>query len=118
MGSMVVFFFSGIGMTVRLLQELHHAHSWLEWPGTYDEVLPYVRAAFQRVLDSLRQDVPGDVRDNILRIVRELCEPDPKLRGHPLNRGRLGSQYSLERYVSEFNLLAARAEAGLLKGGR
>lgn len=115
LGSMVVFFFSGLGMTVRLRRELHDAHAWQNWTGTYVEVLPYVRDAFARVVESFEAEIPIEVRGDMLDVVRELCEPDPALRGHPLNRARSGNQYSLERYISKFNLLATRAESGLLK---
>ncbi len=114
LGSMVVFFFSGIGMTAFLFTQLHESHNWHNWGGTYEEVLPYVRDAFDRVMGSFQTDIPGEVRDVIVTTVRELCEPDPRLRGHPFNRGRAGSQYSLERYISQFDMLAKRAELGLL----
>ena len=45
---------------------------------------------------------------SIVTIVEELCEPDPRLRGHPLNRFGKGNQYSLERYIAKFDLLARR----------
>jgi len=113
LGGMVVFFFSGVGMTARLFTELHETHTWLAWTGSYDEVLPYVRDAFNRVLKQFKTEVPEEVQREIVTAVRELCEPDPRFRGHPLNRGKNASQFSLERYISLFDLLSRRAELQL-----
>ncbi len=118
MGSMVVFFCTLICITPLLRAALHHAHTWAKWAGTYDAVLPYVRDAFGRAVEAFKGQARPEARDTVVRIVRELCEPDPKLRGHPLNRAGRGNQYSLERYVAEFDLLARRAELGILASNR
>lgn len=116
LGSMVVFFFTGASVTPLLRKELHDAHAWGKgnWSGTYEEVLPYVRDGFGRVLETFKQTVDPEVRAELVTTVSELCEPDPRLRGHPLNRVGKGNQYSVERYVSQFNLLARKAELRLL----
>lgn len=108
MGSMVVFFVMGVGMTPLLRLELHDTHAWDRWRGTYDEVLPYVRDAFDRAVRRFAAYTDQMVRRELESIVRELCEPDPSLRGHPRNRASRGNQYSLERYVAAFDLLARR----------
>jgi len=115
LGSMIVFFFTGVGTTALLRKELHFSHTWRRWPDTYGAVLPYVRDAFGRVVDSVKAQSPEEVRPDMLLSIRELCEPDPALRGHPLNRLGQGDQFSLERYISRFDLLARRAELGLLR---
>jgi hypothetical protein len=115
LGSMVVFFFIGIGTTPLLRKELHPAHCWGRWTGDYDGVLPYVRDAFGRVVDFVRQQLIDELKQDVILTVRELCEPDIRLRGHPLNRLGRGDPFSLERYISRFDLLARRAELGLLK---
>lgn len=113
LGSMVVFFFAGSGVTASVQALLRDTHRWQNWGGTYDDVLPYVRDAFGHVLAAFEQEVSKELRSDLLTAVSELCEPDPRLRGHPLNRASRGNQYSLERYISKFNLLATRAEVGL-----
>jgi eukaryotic-like serine/threonine-protein kinase len=42
-------------------------------------------------------------------LIERLCDPDLSQRGHPRGIGR-GNQYSLERYVSQLDLLAKRLE--------
>ena len=76
-------------------------------------VLPYIRHAFEQALTDLERDIPTSVRPKIIEVLRWLCDPDPKRRGHPTDLGR--SQFNLERIISAFNLLASRAEFGLLK---
>jgi serine/threonine protein kinase len=115
LGSMVVFLFGRASMSGLLFSEMDEAYHWRTWSGTFEEVLPYLRDAFGRAVRCFSQDVPCGIRDEICTIVRQLCEPDPRQRGHPLNRLGRGNQYSLERYVSQFDLLASKAEYGLLK---
>jgi len=116
LGSMVVFFFAQSGMTALLKAHLNSNHTWDSWDGPYEEVLPYVRDAYNRALDVFATSVPAEISVKIKEMVRQLCEPDPRLRGHPRDRIGAHNQYSLERYVSQFNLLASKAEIGLFGG--
>lgn|ERR1019366_591064 len=116
-GSMVVFCFTGLSATALIKQHLNPDHYRENWHGTYAEVLPYVRNAFGLAVADFASQVPGErLRGELAQVVRELCEPDPLLRGHPRNRAdRVRDQYSMERYVSKFNDLACRSRLGLLE---
>ncbi len=114
MGSMVVFFFAGVGMTAVIAEHLDPVHRWANWPGTYSEVLPYVQHAFSRALDDLSPAFPAAISDSLFAAVAQLCDPDPRLRGDPSSRVITSNQYSMERYISRFNLLARHAELGLV----
>jgi serine/threonine protein kinase len=117
LGSMVMFFFCGIGMTAMTLKNLTSEHHYQVWGGTYSEILPEVRDAFGLALEEFHAAVPGERLRLALRdAVSQLCDPDPLLRGHPRNRVGIANQYSLERYVALFSLLAQRAEIGILEG--
>jgi serine/threonine protein kinase len=114
LGNLVVFFFTGgISVTSLLFSKLNPSHKPVSWPHDFRSVLPYVRDAFEQVLEELKPTIPTEIQTDILRIIRMLCEPDPKRRGHPQNNE--GEQHNLERFVSEFDLLAAKAEYGLLR---
>jgi serine/threonine protein kinase len=118
LGSMVTYFFMGIGATPLLQNELHSSHRWQNWTGTYQDVLPYVRDAFGRVADAFDQAVqnlPGRVQQELAATVRELCEPDPARRGHPRTRMTQANPYALDRYVTRFDLLAGRVEGALIR---
>jgi serine/threonine protein kinase len=110
LGSMVVFMFTGVSMTALILAELDPAHRVGAWRGTYADVLPFIRDAFARAVQRFSASVPDSLRPDLVEIVHQLCDPDPKFRGHPKTRGNPVTQFSLERYMSRFNLLAARAE--------
>jgi eukaryotic-like serine/threonine-protein kinase len=109
LGSMAVFFFTGVGMTTLLTSKLDAAVQFEYWGGTYGEVLPFVRDAFDEAIDDFSQQVPVAIREDLTAIVRQLCDPDPKLRGDGADR-RTHRRLSLERYVTRFDLLAQRAE--------
>jgi len=111
LGSMVVFFFTGFSATSLLMSELHESLRWQNWGGSFEEALPYLRDAFGRVGDSFSRQIDDDkLREELNAIVRQLCEPDPKRRGIPPTIRGISSPYSLERYISKFDLLARRAE--------
>ncbi len=118
LGGMVVFLFARANLTAMTLQELDPSLRPGAWQGTYADVLPYVREAFERALSTFAQDVDRaapQLTAHLVQIVRELCDPDPALRGDPQERRPGANQFLLIRYVSLFDLLARRAEAGILR---
>jgi len=110
-GSLIAFFFLGQGVTPMLMSRIDAAHlprrAGGQWQGTYADVLPIVQRAFSSVLEELELAAPDKFRDDVVASVRQLCEPDPTLRGHPRNRTQ--NQFDLSRYVSQFDLLSKRA---------
>lgn len=117
LGSLVVFFFTGgASFNAILQQKVHPSHSPLQWAHDYRTVLPYIKQAFEDALLELEKDIPVAVRPDVIQIVRWLCEPDPKRRGHPTDLVELsGNQFSLQRVISAFNVLATKAELKLIK---
>ncbi len=105
LGSMVAYFFSGTCMTELLFGHLDERFDPQNWEGSYKDVLPHLQEAFGRVLEALSLGIPESVRPDVLEMIVELSNPDYRKRGHPANRHRLGNSYSLERYVSKFDLL-------------
>lgn len=87
LGSMLVFLFSGAGLTPLIGAELDPAFHWRIWPRDYRNVLPFLRDAFDEVVDLLALSVPKELRTDVVRLVRELCDPDPLLRGKPEGSG-------------------------------
>lgn len=118
-GSMVVYFFAGTAMTPELMNETpvsHRPRVWSgAWTGSYLEVLPVLRKSFGAVLERLKPAIDPEIRTEILEIITQLCEPDISRRGNPKGRTNGAMQYSLERYVSKFNLMASKAEFGFRK---
>lgn len=110
LGSMIVFLFANVSMTALIATELPSEFHFTNYRGFYKDVLPFVRDAMDRALERVAESIPEPYQVDVLRIVRELCEPDPARRGHPKNLLTRANQHSLVRYISAFNLLASRAE--------
>jgi eukaryotic-like serine/threonine-protein kinase len=116
LGSMVVFFFTGLSTTGILMNALDDEHHWKRWDGSYDEVLPYIRVAFNRLIGTFEGEIESQkLREELVPIVRQMCDPDPSLRGDPTNRERGSNPFALDRYVTRFDLLARRAAIGFFK---
>lgn len=113
LGSMVSFVFTGATMNALLKTELHPSHLWSNWGGTYYDVLPYVRDAFGRAVDCIRSSAPADISARVATLVAQLCEPDVTQRGHTRTLAGGGSSYSLDRIVTELDLLSRRAEIAI-----
>ena len=115
LGSMVVFMFTGLSMTSLIASNLQPNFTWDNWTGSYQDVLPYVRDAFGKATNTFAEEIPeGALREELKLAVQLLCDPDPSKRGHPLNRVGVSSPFSLQRFVTRFDLLARRLESGLL----
>ncbi len=109
-GSLIVFVFTQVHINSLLWKHLAKDHQPYSWGGTYQEVLPYLQAAFGGALSDLLVTFPDDLRDDLVEMVGQLCEPDPDRRGHPLSRIGYVNRYSFERYISKLNELAYRRD--------
>ncbi|MCY4428144.1 MAG: protein kinase [Halieaceae bacterium] len=123
LGSLLVFFCAGVSMTHLLFARLDDEHRFEKWGGPYSDVLPYLRQIFAQVIRDFPKILPEgtilssyhhDIVNRISEAIRQLCDPDPELRGHPRNVGRSDTRYSLERYVATFDLLVRKAEWSLM----
>lgn len=118
LGNLIVFVFTQVhfnSIVNNALGRLCFTHQ----PGnTVEERIEFFRAGFNSALDVFAQSerIPFDFREPLTDMVIRLCEPDPKLRGHPLNTRNSVNQYSLERFVSSLNLLAHKAAIRLPRG--
>lgn len=112
LGSLLVFLFTGSGLTGLLHRRLPPAFHWSRWPNDYQNALPFVRNAFDEICVDIDDLLPAARRKDVLHLVRILCEPDPALRGWPGFSGG-SARLSMERCVSYFNRLARMAEIDL-----
>lgn len=117
LGNLAAVFFGGVSLSVLMYRRLDESLRFTEWRGSYAEVLPYVRSAFDECVEELDdhvRSISSELAIRLMPAIRQLCDPDPYLRGDPKGRRSVASQYSLVRYVSLFNELAQRAEYGQL----
>lgn len=115
LGSMIAFMFTGLSMTALWYSELVEEHRPGRWTGSFADVLPYLRDAFDRAVEQVENQMPDDVRSSLGTMLRRLCDPDPSRRGHPAERAtKHGDRQSVARFVTELDLVARRAEAGVI----
>lgn len=118
LGSMVVFYFSGISMSAMLQKYIPQDLRWDVWRGNYKEIKTYILDAFSKALDEFEKNITDEYFKKELKwILEKLCFPIPEKRGHPKNILMRGSSYSLERFISKFDLLYKKAKYGLIKNG-
>jgi len=120
LGSIATYLFMGRMITPELVLRLEPAHrppsDQNGWGGGYASVLPYWRHAFNDVMIDLecslrtgRTRKQFEVLSPLLQAIRYLSEPDPRLRGHPINRAGLEKDIlGLQRFVSLFNDMRSR----------
>lgn len=107
LGNLAAFLFSGVNVTASLLARLDPQFHPQNWSGTYDQVLPVVQDAFSRVLLEIDAAVDPEVKDFVIQLIRETCNPDLAQRGHSRGIGHV-NQYTLDRYVSQIENYAFR----------
>lgn len=110
LGSMIFFFATRFSCTHLLVSKLDLAQRPFfmggGWNADYDSILPIVQNKFTEMLEQLSATLPPKVASELTSAASELCNPDPKLRGHPLDRGKNANKYSLVRYIALFDRLA------------
>lgn len=113
LGSLLLFLFSGTCTTPALMASIQpdYIPQMFEGPfrGTFNDALPHLRAALQQICDDFPDVGDPAVRARLLQCFRQLCEPDPALRGHPKNRTGAADPYAVERFAAFFDLEARRA---------
>lgn len=118
LGSMVMFMFTKVSMTASIASHLDPQFMPPEWGGTFDEVLPHLRDAFDASISDLEIDLPDWLKSEIPQLVRQLCDPDPRLRGNAKRPVGSGARLSAEFFVSRFDFLAQKAEIELRRAMR
>lgn len=115
LGSLTFFFFSALPITTAVRLKLLNGPLGIQLTGAdFDSDLPILQNAFGEVLQDLYpilQEKAGVLAPEIHSILRELCEPDPRVRGDKREQFfKHVGRFNLERYISGFDNLAIRAE--------
>ena len=108
-GNLAAFLFTGVNVTEALMAQLDPQHHFRQWGSNYAAVVPYLQEAFGRLLQEAQPHLHEHIRVYITSLVRQLCNPDVSMRGHPRGLGQ-PNQYSLERYVSQLTHQLTRME--------
>jgi eukaryotic-like serine/threonine-protein kinase len=115
LGSMIVFYFTGVNMNALIRQNMQNEISWEFWRGGFDEVKDYLIDAFHKAILEFQESISGNLLKNELKtLVEYLCYPIPEKRGHVKNLLTSANQYDLERIVSKLAFLHEKARFYLL----
>lgn len=113
LGSMIAFLFANVTITGAVVAGLDHelrpALIGGGWRGDYKSALPHVRQAADDAFEMIAQSFPDANRDELSTMMRQLCEPNAELRGHPAERPGYSDRFSLRRYVSRLDHMARQA---------
>lgn len=110
LGSIIIFYFTGVSMSALLSKYIPQNFRCDVWKGSLDEIKPYITNAFVDALNEFENSISDEYFKKELRwLVEKLCYPFPEKRGHHKNIFSIGSSYNLERFISGFDLLHKKA---------
>lgn len=116
LGSLIVFYISGVSMTALIMNFLPINLRAGTYHGSYKAIEAYVINAFQQSLKQIESSIPFEsLRKRMISMIEYLCNPIPEKRGHPKNILSVGSNYNLTRFVAELDYLRRKAELELIK---
>lgn len=114
LGSLVFFLFLKLSLTELLITELKKTDLMKNLTGSdFYADLPYFQIAIDSVMKRLDEEIKkysNRTSTMLMPLVKMLCELDPKKRGHRRNVSTGINQYSLERFISNFDIIAKYAE--------
>jgi serine/threonine protein kinase len=108
LGSFAMFLFTSVNLTAQIVSRLGPEQRPAEWTDPYRQVMPYLRVALRQVLAEHQCFKHGTGKE-IDTIIRELCDPDPRLRGSP-KVTNIPQRYSLQRYFEMFGRMARQVQ--------
>ena len=110
LGSMVAYYFTNMSMTSLIRSNIQESISWTnpETWGNYSQVKAYLTDAFEIALGDIADKIEErEIRDQLVLVIRYLCNPDPSKRGHKRTIDQRGPNYNLGRFVTIFDRLAS-----------
>lgn len=109
LGCLVVFTFTNICFPEFVISKLAVPHQPSSWGDGYEQVIDHIKAAIVDALSELSIEFPERFRTELTDIVRDLCHPDPTVRGRAGVGMSAANLLWLERYVAKFDILQKKA---------
>lgn len=111
-GSLFYFYLYNIPLASLFQQEFQKTSFMLT--DSFENDLLYWERAFDDILATTMNDLSKFLKSEsclrIIDMIKSLCAPDPRKRGHKKNKENQLPQYSLERFISELDILAKKAK--------
>lgn len=108
-GCLLVYVFTNVVLPAHVLDRLDLVYRPSAWGDPYPQVVPHIKAALEKSLAELAGDFPLAFRDELVSMVRDMCNPDPEKRGiGPGPRSNVGTSLWLQKFASRFDLMEKR----------
>jgi len=117
LGSLFFFYFLRCSATHAIHLKISKIHRKQFSRTDFLQDLPYIQHAFVEALHDLTvaiKDFSGHLTSEIVMLAKQLCEPDPRLRGDPKTLSSMIAQHNLQPYISRLDRLARYAEARMI----
>jgi len=117
LGSLVYFYFLKCSANQAINMKISKMHNKSFVRSDFLHDLPYIQNAFVESLEDLEKvvrEVAGELTKEIIMIVKQLCEPDPRKRGDPKVLQSKRPPHDIQAYISRFDRLAFQAERQIL----
>ena len=109
LGNLAMFLFTGVSHSGLLHVTLDRSLHWKNFGGSIDEVMPALVDAHGIVLGKLEPALHSDIRAEVVKLIDEMCYPDPRHRGDRVARKLGHNPFAFNRYVTRLDLLYKRA---------
>lgn len=112
-GNLATFYFSGVTLTALIFSHLEPRFYFMNWHGTYADVKAYLLDAYYRAMQTLDASISGAHKAELLALIDSCSHADPEKRGLH-HKSKMVQKLPFEVVVSKLNLLASKAEYGIL----
>jgi serine/threonine protein kinase len=114
LGSLIVFYFSGLSMNALLTKHTPPNFHWTKWRGSFEDVKDYIIISFEKAIKDFSNNISHEIfRNDLTDLVRQLCYPIPANRGHFKTIQNSGNNYQLDRFITRLDYLKRKAEITL-----
>lgn len=114
-----LFFFYFAGTSISNLFRIKVQKNKLVLTNIFEKDLPIWERIYDDIIiefeDTIKNKFDENITKKVMEIVIALCHPDPRKRGHRKNRAQGFLQYDMQRYITELDILAKKAEFKLMK---
>lgn len=115
-GSLFYFYFYNMPLSSIFQNEFKKMN--FNMSTDFEADLPYWERAFDDIISATESDLYTILKPEscelIISMIKSLCSPDPRKRGHKKNIEHSLPQYSLERFITELDRLAKKAKFKLI----
>lgn len=109
-GCLMVYVFTNIVLPAHVFDRLDPVYKPSAWGDPYPQVVPHIKAALEKSLAEMAEDFPLAFREDMISMVRDMCNPDPEKRGTGSGpRSDAGTSLWLQKFVSRFDIMEKRA---------